>query len=272
MSLKETLTGMQGLWDKSEKAYDSMFGGAKVPAATYDARLTKCHLKTANATGNPYIGREFTILEGEQEGAKVYDRIMLHNETGPVFARRFIDQCGEPQPKKASDLEKLIDKIDGAELDFQIQVKHNGDFLNVSILKTLSEVAESETEEGTEEETAEEETEEADDGLHEEDTEEDDSARQALIVFARSWDVAVEDDVELEELKSEMARYAYEEEKMTAEEIELLESNDLSDAITRKPKAAAKKAAPPAAAKKSTPPASAKKPIPGKKPLPGKKK
>ncbi len=268
MSLKETLSGMQGMWDKSEKAYDSMFGGAKVPAATYDARLTKCHLKTANASGNPYIGREFTILEGEQEGAKCYDRIMLHNETGPVFARRFIDQCGKAQPKKASDLEKLVNEIDAAELDFQIQVKHNGDFLNVNILKTLSETdgaadAGADDDDDTTGAEAGAEGEGAGDG-------EDDSVRQALIVFARSWDVAVEDDADLDTVKEEMIRYSYEEEKMTPEEIELLESNDLADAIVRKPKAAPKAAAKPAA---KAPAPATKKPLPsGKKPLPGKKK
>lgn len=138
MSLSETLKHMQGNWDASEKAYATMFGGEKVPQGVYNARLSKCHLKTANASGNPYLGREFTILDGDQAGGKVYDRIMLHNETGPVFARKFIEQCGFGVPKSFSDLPETVDAIEQADLDLQIQVKHSGEFINVNVMALLT--------------------------------------------------------------------------------------------------------------------------------------
>ncbi len=142
MSLSETLKHMQGNWDASEKAYSTMFGGGKVPQGVYNTRLTKCHIKTANASGNPYIGREFTILDGEEAGAKVYDRIMLHNDTGPVFARKFIEQCGFETPKSFADLPIVIGEIELAELNFQAQVKHSGDFVNVNVMTRLTEASE----------------------------------------------------------------------------------------------------------------------------------
>lgn len=244
VSVKETLKGMSDLWNKSQAAYDTMFGGAKVPGGVYDAKLTQCYLRVAQS-GNPYVGREFTILEGEQEGAKVYDRLMLHNETGPVFVRRFIDQCGYQQPKKPEELEALCQAIHKAGLDFQIKVVHNGDFVNVQILKTLSEVAEeAATDEATDTSTEE----AADDAPVDEANEE---FRKQLIEFARTQDVKVGDNDSLEDVVTEMKRYTFEEIHLEPEEIQLLTDAGLVENIERKPKA------PPPAPPKAKPTASA---------------
>lgn len=268
-SVTQILGKLQGSWDASQAAYDTMFGGLKVPASEYNAKLSHCNLKISG-NGNPMINREFTILDGEHVGAKVFDRIMLGTEMGPVFTRRFIDQCGYNQPKATKDLEKLISDIDKEGLEFQIKVVHNGDFVNVTILKPLSEVAAGEGEAEaapTDDESAGGEAAPAQDDAAEAD-------RVAAIAYGRGQGVPVEDEDDLATVVEKMSQYEYEEKLMTAEEVELLERVGLSDSILRKPApAAAKAAAKPAAA--AAKPAAASKAAPaGKKGTPpaGKKR
>lgn len=257
-NLKETLNGMQGLWDKSQAAYDTMFGGAKVPPNTYDAELTKCFIKTANSSGNPYIGREFTILEGEQEGAKVFDRIMLHNDTGPVFARKFIDQLGYEQPKQAADLEAIMKGAEERGLKFQIAVKHNGDFVNVTILKNLDE---DDAGDGGEADTG------AEGDNAPAGNDEAEAFRQSLLAFCRSQDIKVKDDDSTEDIVTEMKRYGFERDKLEESEVQLLTDAGLEDCIEEPaPATPPPKATPKPAAKAPAAPAKAPAPKPGAKP------
>lgn len=275
MSLKKTVDLMQSNWDKSEKAYETMFGGAKVPAGTYNARLSKCHRKVAKSSENAYLGREFTILDGEHEGATVYDRIMLHNDTGPVFARRFIAQAGFEAPKKVADLEKTAAAIQEAELDFKIQVKHSDDFVNVNVLSLLSEA--DENGEGNEDDdddaAAAPAGGEGAEGEGAEGGEEDEEKRTALLAYAQGQEIEVDEELTLAEVVAELSRYDHEEEKLTAEEVDLLEQSGLAKFIVRKkpatpPRTPAKAAAKPAAA--SAKPTQGKAPAAGTKKLPGK--
>jgi hypothetical protein len=208
---------MQGTWDASEKAYATMFGGEKVPQGVYNMRLSKCHLKTANASGNPYLGREFTILDGESAGAKVYARIMLHNETGPVFARKFIVQCGFEVPKSFSDLPSVAEDIENAEIDLQGRVTYNGDFPNVEVMSLITQTDEEET------------------------TPDVDGNFDALATLADSWGVPAYDTYD--SLKEGMLKFSFEVENLSADEIELLEKNDLGSIIVR-PETKPKKSTP----------------------------
>lgn len=296
-SVSQVLGKMQGAWDQSQAAYDTTFGGLKVPEGSYDARLTGCGVKVSQQ-GNPMINREFTIMNSaEHDGAKVFDRLMLGTEKGPVYVRRFIDQCGYDQPKLIKDLEKLCAKISAEGLEFQIQVKHNDDFVNVNILKPLSEAGEGEGGEGEGEGEAEagegeaaEGTEAGEAGEGEGEAGGDDAEaeelRTAAITYARSQGITLEDDTAMDEVLAEMSRYEYKEEHSTPEELDLLNRLGLSDSIVKAPPKAAPKPAPkpaPKSAPAPAKPAGKAAPAPGKpagkpapkpagKPLPGKKK
>jgi len=52
-----------------------------VPSDKYIAEITKSELKATKAGDGSYLEIEYTILEGEYRGRKVWDRLCLNHQT-----------------------------------------------------------------------------------------------------------------------------------------------------------------------------------------------
>lgn len=250
---EERLHKMQGNYAQAKTQQEQMFGGAAVDAGIYEARLSSAALAFSKKKGTLQIKRTHIITSaGNFEGVPVTDYMNLENEYGFVFARRWIEICGKECPEKAIDFKKVVDELSKSHATCRIEVRRDGDFTNVSVVELLSGEGKTSAEDKTPvEETPVEETPVENETL------------AALKAFASSQDIAFDDGLDVDGIKELISAYNYESGKLTAEERELLTSNDLGGLIQFPAKTPAK-----APAKAPAKPAAA----PAKKALPPKRK
>ncbi len=236
--IKDRLSGMSGQWNDSEKQYDSYFGGVKVDPGQYEARVQVCKIVESKSSGKLMIRREHVITEGEFTGMIVFDNMQLETPMGFAFVRRWIELMGYNAPADPADLEDLCAAITEDAALVKVQIKHSGDFVNVSVIEKLADgtapaskeekaapaqkaAPAAETKSKTKEkEKAKVEEPAADDGLADE-----------LREFCKAQDIATEDDDTVEVLGERIREFKWPAEEMTAEETALFEKAGLSDAI-----------------------------------------
>jgi hypothetical protein len=239
-NFSDKLKGMQSTWADSSNVYDSTFGGVKVDAGQYVARLQGAKLVESKTSGNLMIRREHVILEGQFQGMIVYDNMNLANAMGMSFVRRWIDQLGyeSPAPDKPEELEDIIAAIVKEAATVKIAIKHSGDFTNVSIIEVLP--SEDAPEPDAKPEPAKEppktkananaNTSSKASAKPAEKTDEEKLAER-LFSFCKAQDIATEMDDTVDVLKERIAEFSYPEADLTDEEKELFAEVGLTDSI-----------------------------------------
>ena len=252
----DKLDGMKQNWEDSQNQYDSMFGGVKIDAGEYIARVQGAKVTESKASGKLMIRREHLIVEGANKGAVIFDMLMLETPMGLTFVRRWFEQMGYESPSDPSDIEEIVEAIAEEAATVKIAVKHSGDFINVAVIEVIADDEYEELNAETDEEkTAEkkpsgkagkkkvEKEKEPEDMPEEEEAPEDDNNAELLsdmFAFCKSQDIDTEPDDDVEALGERISEYKWPEEELTDEEKEMFESAEIGDAI--KKKAAKKKA------------------------------
>jgi len=220
------LAGMKNAYDDSQNQYDSMFGGAKVPAGNYTAKLQSAVIKESQSSGRLMIAREHLLVQGEFTNITIYDNIMLETPMGFTFVRRWIDMMGYEQPERPEDLEDIVAEIAEDAPMVKIRIKHSGDFVNVSVIEVLDG-------EGTaEEESVDTSTEEVTEDAGDETSELLDKLRE----FCIKEDIELSDDDDEESLKEKIDGFEYPEDKLEEWQVELLTELGQEENIARKEK------------------------------------
>jgi hypothetical protein len=127
----ERLEGMQEAWASGRDREPG------APAGTYKAQVQDLQLAVAQSSGNMMINREFLIIEGEQNGEVVYDRLMLETERGPYYVGRFIDQMGYEKPDAVTEIPGVLAAIVEEAPVVMLNVRKNDDFTNARVLEVL---------------------------------------------------------------------------------------------------------------------------------------
>lgn len=241
---EQRLGQMQKAYEDSKAQQEALFGGVAVDPGVYEARLTKAVGKISKK-GHAMIQRTHVITStGDFEGIPVTDFMQVETDNGLAFIRRWIELCGKTAPAKAAGLKKVLEELTSEKPTVRIEVTRDGDYTNVSVIELVG--AESASEAPAEEAPAEEQevapAEEAP-------AEEVDQNLAALKAFSTSQDIEVSDDDDIEAVKEKISAFDYEAAKLTSEEIDLLNSNELGNLIKRpEPAKAPAKTARPAAA------------------------
>lgn len=269
------LSAMKDNFAKSKVQYDTMFGGTKLPASVYEAQLTKCFIKETSG-GNLRINRQFVIIsDGEFNGVSAWDGVNIDGEKGPIFARRFVEQCEYEFPEDdPAELVAICKAIEDERPCFKIKVVHNGDFTNINIQQRIaapedlsgtgggngaedSNVPETPAQEAAADDNA------ASDELDELTT------RFREFCLAQLVDEQITDEMDLDTLKGICQGYTFMETELDQTEVDLLTEVGLQDRIKKptpppaaKPKPAPAKASTPAKAAPAPAPAPAKRTAP----------
>jgi len=135
LDIKEVLTGMDARW-KTEK---SRVPG--VPDGTYTMQLLSAEVTLSKASNNPMVDRRHVVVDGEQEGQEVRDRMMLHTDNGPYYANKWVELMGYQSPEDLADLPEVVKVISEAHPIVVAEVRRSGEFLNVRVQQMLEESA-----------------------------------------------------------------------------------------------------------------------------------
>jgi hypothetical protein len=269
--IKSRLAGMKQNFVDSKATYETMFGGAVVPPGVYEAQIAKVFIKETQA-GALRINRQWVIIsEGEMQGAVAWDGVNLEGEMGPVFARRFVEQCEWTFPEEEPEqLEEIMAKITEEKPCFKIKVSHNQSkdgsqtFVNINIQKKIENptgeegtVAAPEAETGTEPAEEATTTEAPAEGGDTADQLDELTEQFRGFCMAQLTDEQITDDMDLDTLKGICMAYVFDRPDLDQTEIDLLEAVGMSDRIKdpAPPAPAPAKAAAPA--KKAPAPAAA---------------
>ena len=148
MDIKEALAGMDQRW-KTEK---SKVPG--VPDGVYTMQLLSADVVLSKAGNNPMVERKHVVVDGEQEGQEIRDRLMLHTENGPYYANKWVEMMGYQSPEDMADLPEVIKTISEAHPIVMAEVRRSGEFLNVRVQQLLEENSAVKEAEAAPEETA----------------------------------------------------------------------------------------------------------------------
>jgi len=241
MSFKDRLAGMQQSYNDSQSQYDSMFGGVKIAPGNYIAQLQKAVIVESKTSQKLMIKREHIITDGEFQGHVVYDYMHLESPMGFTFTRKWIEQMGYEAPDDPAELEDLVEAISDEGAAVKVNVKHSGDFVNVSVVELLDGPADAGTAEttGTTETTETAPVEKAKEEVKEE-VKEEDPLNLSLLAFCEAQDIEVEEDDTNEILAERISAYDWPEKELTVDEVKMFKSANIEHAI-QKPKPTAKK-------------------------------
>jgi hypothetical protein len=237
---QQKLASMQSNYAAAKAQQEQMFGGTSVDPGIYEGRLSKAELKLSKK-GSLQIMRQHIITSvGNFEGIPVRDYMNLETEFGFVFARRWIEICGYTCPDNINALPEVLKEMSDGKIKVRFEVRRSNDFTNVAVMEKI---------EGENVEQVIEDSSEPLDGG-------DDEVLANLKAFAVSQDIEVLDDDDSDAVKEKISAFNYELEKLSSDEVALLNDNGLGELI-QKP---APKPAPKPSAK-----APVKKPIPKRK-------
>jgi ribosomal protein L12E/L44/L45/RPP1/RPP2 len=237
----EKLKGMKKTWTDSSAEYDRVFGGVKVDAGQYVARLQSAKIRESNTSGNMYIRREHVILEGQFQGMIVPDNMNLMTAQSMSFVRRYIDQMGYecPPADKPEELEDVLAAIVQEGPTCKIAVKHSGDFTNVSIIEVLQPAGGEQAPAGdagasdTSDAGAEAEQPRAQKSTPKGTPSAEDKLADKLFDFCKAQDITTETDDTVDVLKERIREYSFPEKELTDEEKELFKEAGIEDVIER---------------------------------------
>ena len=204
---KERLSAMKGAWESSQGAYDQIFGGMKVPAGLYQARLQSAKLTESKTSGKLMIRREHLITEGQYKGMIAWDNMMLETPNGLVYVRRWIELMGYECPSVndfEEQLEATIEAIVDEAPDVKIQVIHDGDFVNVSVAELLGSNTAPAAKTSTETDSFQ--------GV----------AQSTLLSFATAYGVEMTGKENAASLVSILSQYEWKKESLKPEEVDML--------------------------------------------------
>lgn len=282
MSIEKELAKAQATWGASKEAQQQF--GVELPVAVYDGQVQTFGLTKSNA-GNLQMKMELVVTEGEYKGAVARAYRGLHTEMNLAIIRSQIEQLGYQCPENIQDLPATMQAIeaDGALVRFKFSEREG--FRNIRILEVYGAGAQP-VDDG---EPAVGDVVEVQAVPEESAPAEEDEQLAAARVFAIAQGIDVAEDADLDTIKASIAEYTYpvagvctEQLKdagfedtasvvpLSDEDVELLNSLGLTEALLlpdpsynkpapapKAPKNAAKKAAAPTTppAKKAAPPA-----------------
>jgi len=243
------LAGMKQAWADSSTVYDSTFGGIKIDAGQYLARLQSAKITESKSSGKLMIRREHVILEGQFKGMIVYDNLNLETPMGMSFVRRWIEQMGYDQPDvdKPEEIEDIVAAISQEAPTVKVAVKHSGDFVNVSIIELIT-TDSAAGESGQAQAKA-----EASSSAKKEKVapwDEKNPLKENLFAFCKGQDISTQSDDTIEVLKERIREYTYPKEQMTDEEQKLFAEAGLEDTYEKKPESKPEQKKKPVAKKK----------------------
>ena len=236
---------MKETWEGS--ADDSF--GASIPAGIYTMQLQAATLGESQSSGRLQIHREHLVVGGEHDGEVQHDYMQLETARGPNFVRQWLRRMGVEPPNDPADLEDVVAELSEAAPYYRAQVKQNGDFTNVSVLKRLEE---DEVESGGSASAGADDDPEpnGEDGPGEPAGEDDERVAE-LLAFAQSQDVEVDEDMDEDDLIKAIDGYEWDEEVLDTDEIALLK--DIGATFEKpKPKPPVRRPARKKASKKKT--------------------
>lgn len=173
------LKAAKGTWNKARaEAAAQAASGNNLPDGLYTVQLVGAEFGESQ---NKNFMCTFTwqVLQGECAGKKQYQRQMLVDEKNYVFFGKVMARLGvDVEAMEVEEIEEALAQLVAAETQAVINVKTDGDFVNVYVNRLLAEAVEAEApaggeepeaeepeEEPAEEEEPEEEAEPEDDGL-----------------------------------------------------------------------------------------------------------
>lgn len=197
MSFDKKLAKAKKLWNtaKSKKPdFDNV-----ITDGIYVGKLTRAELGESQSKGRLQVAWRVVVASGEYKGENINWWSGLETENNVMYFQRDLVRLGKEVPEDPTDLEDVLKELTKEKPTIRVQVKTNGEFQNVRILK-LVESEESEGEE-SEEETEEEEEEEPEETEAEEseEEEEDDDEEEKKDEKSKEEDDEEEDDEEDEE-------------------------------------------------------------------------
>jgi hypothetical protein len=245
--LLNQLNAMKANWKTASKEKERMFGAEDLPDdGTYRVQLVKLHLE-ADPNGKLRVPRQFTILDGDHSGVGLRDNMYIEHQVSAAFFQRYIEQHGIQAPENPKDIPEVLEHISGLKPIYEIRARRNDN--GYFEIKVLSVEDTGEAGEGGEATPAEDGATPPEEGS--------DELKTALLTFCSAQgitDATDEDDVDA--LKERIRGFNYKFAELSAEDVKLLEDNDLGTEIIERP-----------APKKATPKPTAKPaPLPAKKP------
>ena len=245
----DRLNGMKENWDQSENQYNSMFGGVKIPAGDYIARVQMVKLAEAKSSGKLMIKREHMIAEGAHTGSVVYDNMMLETPMGMSFVRKWFENMGYESPNDPSEIEDILVSINEEAALVKIAVKHSGDFTNVAVIEVIEEEDGSNSKEPEPEPEEKKETKKSQKSSKktkktknkkaksapEPEPEEENPDEAALIkemfIFCKAQDIETEESDDVEQLGERIREYDWPKAELTETELEMFETAGITDCI-----------------------------------------
>lgn len=266
VNYKKRLSKMKKSFKKSAEEYETMF--SSVPPSEYMGQLSSMKIKESGS-GKLMLSQVYVITEGEFEGRKVFANNMLEGSDEEktakcwAFVRKLFDALGYEAPSDVTEIPDLIEEINEAEIDVQLNVVENKDYPNnpnVYVNPASGSVADEEEDpeeedpedpdyEDPEEEDPEEEDPEEEDPEEEdpEESDDDEELRERAVAFAITWDLTdVTEDSSIDEV-IEAINNAVEEGgpwdlgDLEEADVELLEEELGIEGATKKPKPQKKK-------------------------------
>lgn len=185
MSITAQLRNAKALWDKAKKTKTDF--DTAVTDGIYVGRLVKAQLGESQNTQRLQVAFKATILSGEFKGENVSWWSGLKTEENFMYLQRDLARLGKEVPEDISDLDDTLRQLENEKPKLRFKVQHNGEYVNVRIIKALDvdvsdddndeeEIDDNEVEEEVEAET---ETEDTDTEESEEDAETEDVEEEA---------------------------------------------------------------------------------------------
>lgn len=151
MSIIAQLKNAKALWDKAKKTktdFDTV-----VTDGIYVGRLTKAQLGESQSTQRLQVAFKAVILSGEFKGENVSWWSGLKTEENFMYLQRDLARLGKEVPEDISDLDDTLRQLENEKPKLRFKVVHNGEYVNVRIVKALdTDVSEDDNDEEAEEE------------------------------------------------------------------------------------------------------------------------
>lgn len=150
-SMEERLNAISEQFKVAKAQYDQRFGGIRIDEGEYPSTLQRCELSVRRSDDATCVSVEYLLTGGAFKGFIAFDQMNLDNEWGRIFAIRFVEVSGyefpdQEDPQFSKKLINTLKAIAKEAANYKIEIRHNGDFLNVIPKELITETATDEDE------------------------------------------------------------------------------------------------------------------------------
>lgn len=143
MSFEKKLKKAQALWKKASEMkpdFDNV-----ITDGVYTGKLVRAELGESQK-GRLQVAWRVVVNSGEYKGENINWWSGLETENNIMYFRRDLVRLGKEAPEDPTELEEILEELENEKLTVRVQIKTNGEFQNVRILK-LVDADEDDTEE-----------------------------------------------------------------------------------------------------------------------------